>query len=199
MFLKEHLSKKIPEILRVYIKEVTDFERKHGDGKNALLKLDQNIEVFDIQFAFNNHSLIEKLKVRGTHITNLDFDKVKEVEEQIEAMITDEKQHDNFMKPVCAFVTFVRDDHKTIALSYAEKMKMYENNPDVNLTKELILNQDPEFKETTQPTNIIWEHRHIKGINYKLRVLSAFIVITFMLSLSFVVIFLVKKKQILNS
>lgn len=62
LHLKQYLSTKIPEILKSFLKDVEKFEKEHGDGKNALLELNKDIEVFDIQFAFNNHDLIELLK-----------------------------------------------------------------------------------------------------------------------------------------
>jgi hypothetical protein len=35
-------------------------------------------------------------------------------------MIKGEYMQNNLQKPVCAFITFVKDDHKTIAMSFAE-------------------------------------------------------------------------------
>lgn len=58
---------------------------------------------------------------------------------------------------------------------------------------------DTKFKETTQPSNIIWENRHIKGINYCSRVTGAFIIMAFMLTITFWVIFAFKQAQINNT
>lgn len=61
-----------------------------------------------------------------------------------------------------------------------------------------ILGRKVEFLQATEPTNIIWENRHIKGINYMSRVVVAFIVILFMLSLTFSFILYAKKFAIDN-
>jgi len=61
-----------------------------------------------------------------------------------------------------------------------------------------LFNQTPRFRDTTAPTNIIWENRHIKGISFFSRMSSAMLIIIFMLSLAFVVIFTFKQAQITN-
>lgn len=149
--------------------------------------------MFDIQFAFNNHSLIHALKTRGTGITNLDFDKVKEQDTKIEDMIKNEKEYENLTKPVCAFITFVTDDGKNTALAYSERGNMWTTKAKVTLEKETLFNQEPNFIESTQPTNIIWENRHIKGVLYGSRVFTAFLIICFMLTISFWIIFASKR------
>ena len=61
-----------------------------------------------------------------------------------------------------------------------------------------ILGRKVEFLQATEPTNIIWENRHIKGINYMSRVVVAFVVILLMLSLTFSFILFAKKFAINN-
>lgn len=98
------------------------------------------------------------------------------------------------MQPVCAFITFRSDDHKTFALQYSEKAAEYQKDTTMNFTKRDLFNGiDTKFKETTQPSNIIWENRHIKGINYCSRVTGAFIIMIFMLTITFWIIFAFKQ------
>lgn len=54
----------------------------------------------------------------------------------------------------------------------------------------------PIFTKATEPTNIIWENRHIRGVNFCARALSALLIILFMLSITFTAIFLGKRYQI---
>lgn len=59
-----------------------------------------------------------------------------------------------------------------------------------------IFNRIPEFKAAPEPTNIIWENRHISGLNYQGRIFGASVVSIFMLILAFFVIYSFKKMQI---
>ena len=73
---------------------------------------------------------------------------------------------------------------------------MNDNN---DFTKKSLFNNDKDnFKEATEPTNIIWENRHIKGINFGARATGALLISIFMMSIAFAVIFAFKKAQIRN-
>lgn len=113
-------------------------------------------------------------------------------------MIKDEKEYEHLTKPVCAFITFVTDDGKNTALAYSERGNMWTRKATVTLDKETLFNQEPHFIDSTQPTNIIWENRHIKGINYGTRLFGAFLVIMFMLTITFSIIFACKRLQNTN-
>lgn len=106
-------------------------------------------------------------------------------------MVKDENKMLDLCTPVCAFVTFTTDDGKNEALAFSEKAGFFKKNE--NIVKESIFNQEPKFTDSTQPTNIIWENRHIKGVNYGLRVFSALLIITLMLTMAFWVIFAFKQ------
>lgn len=208
LYLKQYLTSQIGVILTKYNenKKVYDEnERKWHSGredyKHELTATERNaceVKVFDIQFAFNNHALIHALKARGTGISNLDFDKVNEQDDKIDALIKDPTEYEHLTKPVCAFITFVTDDGKNAALAYSERGSMWSRKATVQVEKETLFNQEPVFIESTQPTNIIWENRHIKGIDYGTRVLIAFCVMAFMLVITFSVIFFCKKLQNTN-
>lgn len=62
--------------------------------------------------------------------------------------------------------------------------------------REKIMGQDPMFVAATEPTNIIWENRHIKGASLCGRVTIALAIITLMLIISFVAIYFFKKTSI---
>jgi len=61
------------------------------------------------------------------------------------------------------------------------------------------LGRDPVFTAATEPTNIIWENRHIKGVNLYARAVAAVGLITIMLSLAFVFILVAKRYAIMNA
>ena len=110
-------------------------------------------------------------------------------------MIHDETAYEDLTKPVCAFITFENDDHYNEACSFAKKRSympsMSSNNED-KVHIEVLGNNDPEFKPATEPTNIIWENRHIKGVKFGLRACSAFSIVIFMLIITFLVILMFK-------
>jgi len=60
-----------------------------------------------------------------------------------------------------------------------------------------LFNEPPHFISATEPTNIIWENRHIKGINFGARVFGASLISIFMLAVAFVGIFLFKRQALL--
>lgn len=210
LYLKKYLIEKIGLILTSYNIQLKMQEKHHAkhlskvdhesvpSELSAAEKEKCKVEVFDIQFAFNNHKLINILKARGTAITNLDFDKIRVYNEEINKLIKNEEEYDNLTKPVCAFITFVKDDGKNIALAYSERETFFSRKSSYTLEKETLFNREPEFIDSTEPTNIIWENRHIKGINYGARVFSAFLIICLMLTITFWVIFAFKQAQIRN-
>jgi len=172
------------------------------------------IEVAHVEFVFNNHELISLLKKRGTAITNLDFDKLNEVEETIRDKIKNSEELEerscitrmiskqeatasfkNWYKPVAAFITFETDDGKVEAISYSRKKQWYKYSKETeeSVIHETLFNKVPKFKQATEPTNIIWENRHIKGINYCARVTSAMMIAIFMLTITFWTIFAFKQ------
>lgn len=60
----------------------------------------------------------------------------------------------------------------------------------------MLLGKSPKFKAATEPTNIIWENRHIKGLNYGARVFVALLITAFMLGISFAMIISFKQTSI---
>lgn len=92
LYLKQYLHDRIGEILTEFAKnrarenaehkdehsqqEMRRMSKKEAEKMKNLESLE--VDVFDIEFAYNNHDLIKLLKLRGSAITYLQFDKVKE-------------------------------------------------------------------------------------------------------------------------
>ena len=55
------------------------------------------------------------------------------------------------------------------------------------------------FHAASEPTNIIWENRHIKGPNYALRFLGAILFLIAMIIGAFLLIYLAKYQSIENN
>lgn len=139
------------------------------------------------------------MRKRGTAITNLDFDGVRDIDKQLTDLVNHDANYDELTRPVCAFITFESDDGYNAALSYTIKKKWYqreeENDPDGPIQR-TIFNEVPYFKAATEPTNIIWENRHIKGLSLGVRVTAAVLVSVFMLLISFGMIIYFKQTAI---
>jgi len=161
------------------------------------LTIEEKCDIQDIQFAYNNHKLISLLKKRGRAITNCKFDDMRSYDKAISELVKEKEAYDLLTRPVCAFITFKSDDGYSEALSYSKKLQWYEKkNVEEDFEHEMILNSDPYFTAATEPTNIIWENRHIKGINFASRVVGAMLISAFMLGLSFFLIIYFKRTEI---
>lgn len=63
-------------------------------------------------------------------------------------------------------------------------------------TREQILGKDIKLTAATEPTNIIWENRHIRGLTFCYRASVAILVVFFVLLVSFAVIYAFKSISI---
>lgn len=112
-----------------------------------------------------------------------------------------EEKYDLLTRPVTAFITFNSDDGLNEALLYNKQDAFYRDSnaeSGENFVHKRVLDVIPRFTQATDPTNIIWEHRHIKGVRYGARVASALLLAFFMLVVSFAVIINFKQEQIKN-
>lgn len=113
--------------------------------------------------------------------------------------IKNEANYDKLTVPACAFITFESDDGFGEALNYSKRTGWWSNRnavQDDGFEYVNLLGVQPIFLPSTEPTNIIWENRHIKGINYGARVTAALLITFFMLIISFSVIIAFKQTSI---
>lgn len=102
---------------------------------------------------------------------------MRKVEAEIDVLINEE--FEKLTEPVGAFIIFEEEDGIIIALEESK------NNPDAKL-----LGQKMNFKPATEPTNIIWENRHITVIQVYLRLIFVTVVSGILLAISFYAIYL---------
>jgi hypothetical protein len=115
------------------------------------------------------------------------------------AFLQNHENYDKLTIPACAFITFESDDGYAEAIHYSSKSSWWarKNLSETDESEYVsIMGVQPKFISSTEPTNIIWEHRHIKGINYASRVIAAMLITAFMLIVSFSVIIAFKKTSI---
>jgi len=131
-----------------------------------------NCKIADIVFSFNNKKLILALRARGQKIAANDFDGMREEDVKVQKLF---EEFDELTIPTSAFITFEKDDFKQIALDQTSATE--------------ILLENMEFKDASEPTDIIWENRHFTPKDYIVRQLIAFSVIVLLLCGSFAVIY----------
>jgi hypothetical protein len=133
--------------------------------------------------------VINILKKRGSAIAGCKWEDVTKFDHQLTEMVKDEANYEKFTTPVCAFITFESDDGQVEALSFSKQHHWYDlkdrHDPYKGFKRENILGEKAHFIAATEPTNIQWENRHIKGVNYGSRVLAAILIVILLLALSF--------------
>lgn len=91
LWLKKDLKKKVEKLLKANLEQKLHKDPRHFDAgpkpgahhkkrhhKEEQKKDDHDdvVKIIEIQFAYDNHELIEKLRLRGTAILNLKTDEI---------------------------------------------------------------------------------------------------------------------------
>jgi hypothetical protein len=179
--LKDYMKKELEKMLTEKLREV-----KASGEDTSSIKISE-VKIADIVFAFNNAELIELLKIRGNHIQFQRFDHMRAVEKRI-SELKDEKFRD-LIKPVDAFITFEEEDGSIIGQEYEEETTIWGK---ALPAKGKFLGQDFFLKESTEPTNIIWENRHWTPKDYAKRFAQVIAIISILVLISFGIIFFCK-------
>ena len=125
---------------------------------------------------------------------------MRELDELVKEMVQNEDNYDKLTRPVCAFITFESDDGYNEALTFSKKGWFNKGDDDASSNEKLeILGKEAIFIAATEPTNIIWENRYIKGFNLYSRAGIAVLLIAIMLSLAFSVTLIAKRFAINNA
>lgn len=178
--LKTHVKTELERILTETLNKVK--AERPDEAKNINIT---QVKIADIVFAFNNAELIHLLRERGGYIARNQYGKMREVEEKI-SQLKDEK-FDSLTKPVDAFITFEAEDGSIIG-QYFEDKKDKETAD--------FLGTDLVLKESTEPTNIIWENRHWTDADYRKRTAIVYTIIFLLILISFGMIFACKQTSI---
>ena len=137
--LKTWLAKEIETALDTYVAGNHSPDYSNEQAKAEL----GNCKIADIVFSFNNKKLILALRARGQKIAANDFDGMRAEDVKVQKLF---EEFDELTIPTSAFITFEKDDFKQIALDQTSATE--------------ILLENMEFKDASEPTDIIWENRH---------------------------------------
>lgn len=169
-----------------------EFEKIIQNEPGVLSDQQAEIKIANITFAFNNTHIIKLLKKRGAAITNAKFDKLEEINEQIQKI--KEEEIANLVQPVAAFITFETQEGYERACNIKKQTKLFFFE---EATREFM--EEPlAFEEAPEPTNIIWENRHISGKNQFVRKVLVAISVLLFLILALVIFSLLKRTVLQN-
>jgi len=139
---------------------------------------DVEIRVANITFAFANEELLGLLKKRGALVAKGKFSKIPELNQKIQKLCLEKKAE--YTRPVTAFITFERQEGKDRALKYFDdpkakrKIENVDNEQDeeaaargdreAQLLEQIdraLLGRDIICYSASEPSDIIWENRHV--------------------------------------
>lgn len=92
--------------------------------------------------------------------------------------------YDSLTRPVCAFITFAEEEGYQTALRFEEP-----EDPD-HCKNPRLLGEPLWFEDATEPTNIIWENRHLTTLDMVWRAFVVISACSLLLFASFTVIFI---------
>ena len=133
----------------------------------------------DINFAYRNSWLIDRLKERGQSIIWQDWAKLNEINQTITGEIRENLQ--DTIKPVSAFVTIESET----AYNYICGVETIQ-----------LFGRETKVKEAVEPTNIIWENRDFSKLVRAAKALWILIAVVIVLVITFLATF--KAKDIQN-
>jgi len=158
MSLKRHLTETIEKHLnedRMREAGIDPGSKKAKSKKLLRLSRFEEVKIADIIFGYVNQKLIAALATRGHAIARNKFDKVRKEDAKIGELI--ETEFDELTRPTAAFIIFEEEEGAAQAVKAA-------GNDDRR-----VLGMPVKFKAASEPTDIIWEHRHFyPGFNYKI-------------------------------
>jgi hypothetical protein len=152
----------------------------------------ERIEIAATSFAFENAPLIHLLRQRGAAIKADKFDDMR----KIDAQINDYKNAnlDKCTRPCSVFMTFESEEGYQRARQFDEIVKNSSEQRLHNLDKWLD-GHTIEIQEASEPSDIIWENRHIEPWTRTKREAVVALVIGLALLVSFGLVFAGRKAQ----
>jgi hypothetical protein len=143
------------------------------------------INIAMLTFAFDNAEVISMLRERGEYIKKEEYEKMRKVDGEINDYV--QNNITKIARPVTAFITFENEEGFNRCAEYNETV---DQDPEYADIREF-LGFRLEFKEASEPTDIIWENRHLTRQIRAKRTFYVVLLTFFSLCVSFVVVFMV--------
>ena len=144
-----------------------------------------------ITFAYDNAELINLLRQRGSFVKFEKYDKMREINNKIDAIKSDRKKLESLNRPVTAFLTFENEEGINRAKVYNDIVYSDDQYQDIRT----LLGCKLEIEDAAEPTDIIWENRHFTPLQRFNRSLIVIGCVLVLLLISFAVIFFLTKQS----
>lgn len=147
----------------------------------------EEIKIAMTTFAFKNSEVINLLKERGEIIKNENWDEM----EKIDAKINDLKNAclEDLMTPCAVFMTFENEEGVNRAVNFNQTIETDADYEDLGKWFDGEYKHKIEIVKASEPSDIIWENRHITHGIRRQRMVIVVIKTIIMLILAFVLIF----------
>ena len=151
----------------------------------------EHITISMITFAYDNAELINLLRQRGSFVKFEKYDKMREINNKIDAIKSDRKKLESLNRPVTAFLTFENEEGINRAKVYNDIVYSDDQYQDIRT----LLGCKLEIEDAAEPTDIIWENRHFTPLQRFNRSLIVIGCVLVLLLISFAVIFFLTKQS----
>lgn len=148
----------------------------------------EQVKIALTTFAFNNEEVIHLLRERGQIIKKEDWPKMEGIDNKINKLKEDNV--DMFTKPVSVFISFQCEEGVNRAVNFNETV---DSDPEFYKYKKWLGEYKLDIKKASEPTDIIWENRHVQPWTKTKRSIIVNIIQLILLFISFGCIFLVSK------
>jgi len=149
----------------------------------------EHIDIAVTTMAYSNAQLISLLQQRGAAILAENWDSMRTIDGTINTQ--KDQNLEEWTRPCSVFITFQNEEGLQRAINMSEVIKKdYDTHGYLN---EWFGDEAIEIQPASEPSDIIWEHRHFTDKQRFKKSIVVGLVIFLMLAVSFVVIFIAQK------
>lgn len=146
----------------------------------------EHVKVAITTIAFNNAKLINLLRKRGVAIHNQKWEEQRKIENQMNDLKAEELE--SLITPCTVFMSLENEEGVMRAVKFNEYVDEEKTEERERLRKWLG-DEELEIKGASEPSDIIWENRHVTNKERFFKAVIVICVIGFALFISFSVIF----------
>jgi hypothetical protein len=151
------------------------------------------IKIAVTTFAFDNADLILLLRERGAAISSDNFDRMREIDQQINQL--KDEMLEKLVRPCSVFMTFESEEGLQRALKFDECTADPSSDQEVKDQRVWLGDKVIEIQPASEPSDIIWENRHFTPTQRFRKSIVVILTIGFALLCSFVVVFFCRQYQ----
>lgn len=166
-----------------------DFINK-GQSPSSLteyINRSKDFQIADINFSFKNREVLYLLAERGQAILNNSPESKVLIEKEINELIR--RNHETFITPVSAFITFANEESYLLATEF-NKVRIGTK----EVYKKYWQGHPLYFKPALEPSSILWENQYVPESEKIWKLIVSLIVVSLILFTSFCLLFYAQKE-----